>query len=302
MKKVLSLSLIASFLLAVDGSAASDVKKFKERNFDGYSYFAFGIENFRYSEKFIYTFNYSYVSPYSGKHYVAGDQVAVKSKINVSSPVYLSGSLIRLNDKFDLSMDFASTLKPNTTTEKWLDRGDDSVITKNYATIMSNSMKFLLHYKLTNEHRVTAGFSYILNVFKRFNDPDAGTTTLVEETAATATLDVGYWFESNTAAQKGLRVKYELTAGIPFYQDVQNTAAPGIKFTKASGFNLDTSIYGGYAVYQNKNGGVEIGAFASYSYMYRDGDSKEYNGQKVIWPTNITQALRGGIQVSWKFN
>jgi len=36
--------------------------------------------------------------------------------------------------------------------------------------------------------------------------------------------------------------------------------------------------------------------------MYRDGDSTEYNGQEIIWPTNITQSLRGGLEVSWKFN
>jgi hypothetical protein len=289
MKKLVLLSLIASsFLFAGD----------KDRNFDGYSYFAIGVENFKYSEKFIYTFGGVYTSPYSGKTYVKGEQVAVKSKINVTSPVYLSGGLIRFTPKWDLSMDFASTLKPNITTEKWLDRGDDSIIVKNYATIMSNSMKFLLHYKLTNEHRITFGFSYILNTFKRFNSPDAQTTILVEETSSTATLDFGYWFESNTAAKKGLRIKYEITGGLPIYQNVQNTAAPNLKFTKASGFNLDTSLYVGYTVFR----GLELGLFGNYSYMYRDGESKEYNGETILWPTNITQSLRGGLQVTWKFD
>jgi len=286
MKKLLVLSLVAGSLLYAGN-----------RNFDGYSYFSIGAENFKYTEKFIYTFTSSYTAE-NGKTYLKGEQVAIKSKVNVTSPVYLSGGLIKFNDKWDLSMDFASTLKPNTTTEEWLDRGDDTTIVKNYATIMSNSMKFLLHYKLTNQHRLTFGFSYILNTFKRFNDPDAGTTQLVEETSATATLDVGYWFESATAAKKGFRIKYELTAGLPVYQDLQNTAAPELTFDNATGFNLDTSLYMGYTLFR----GLEMGVFGNYSYMYRDGETKTYNGQTVIWPTNITQSLRGGLQVTWKFD
>jgi len=286
MKKllVLSTALISSLFAANNG------------NFDGYSYFAVGFENFKYSEKFIYLFKSTYTGE-NGRNYIKGSSVAVKSKLNTTSPVYLSGGLIRFNDKWDLSMDFISTLKPNTAKEDWLDRGDDSTITTNYATIMSNSMKFLMHYKITNNHRLTFGFNYILNVFKRFNDPDSETTQLVEETTSTLVADIGYWFESNSAAKDGVRIKYELTAGIPVYENVENTAAPELEFDKAKGFNLDTSAYVGYTVYK----GVELGIFGSYSYMYRDGEEKTYKGQKVIWPTNITQALRGGLQVTWKF-
>jgi len=270
-----------------------------DRSFDGYSYFAIGAENFQYTEKFIYTVNTTFTGE-NGKVYLKGEQVAIKSKINVTSPVYLSGGLIRFNDKWDLSMDFASTLKPNTTSEEWLDRGDDSVIVNNYATIMSNSMKFLMHYKLTNEHRLTFGFSYILNTFKRFNNPDdAQSTQLVEETSSTAVLDVGYWFESNTAAKNGFRIKYELTAGLPVYQDLKNTAAPDLTFDNADGFNLDTSLYVGYTLFR----GLEMGLFTNYSYMYRSGETKtDPKYGTVIWPTNITQSLRGGLQVTWKFD
>lgn len=268
------------------------------RNFDGYSYFAMGIENFQYSEKFIYKFPASYTSTYNNKPYVKGQVVAVKSKINVTSPVYLSGGLIRFSPKWDLSMDFTSTLKPHVTTEKWLDRGDNSIITENYATIMSNSMRFLMHYKLTNEHRITFGIHYVLNTFKRFNNANTtGTTQLVEETSSTAMLDLGYWFESNTAAKNGFRVKYSITGGYPIYEDVENTAAPELSFNKATGFNLDSSMYVGYTLFK----GVELGVFGSYSYMYRDGETKNTSTGKVIWPTNITQATRGGLQVTWKF-
>jgi len=289
MKKLLALSLITAGLLYASN---------QDRNFDGYSYFAFGAENFKYTEKFVYTFKSTYIAQ-NGKTYLGGDIVAVKSKINVTSPVYLSGGLIRFNNKWDLSMDFASTLKPNTTTEEWLDRKDDSVITTNYAEVLTNSMKFLLHYKLTNQHRITFGFSYILNTFKRFEEPNAeNTTALVQETAATATLDLGYWFESSTAAKDGLRIKYSLTAGLPVYQSIENTKAPGLTFDNTKGFNFDTSLYMGYTLFR----GVELGLFANYAYMYRNGDEKTYNGQTVIWPTNITQTLRGGLQVSWKFD
>jgi len=285
-------SIVVACLLCIGSSAFA-----ADRNFDGYSYFAVGIENFRYSEKFVYNVTSTFIGA-NNKTYVKGSSIAVKSKINVNSPVYLSGGLIRFNDKWDLSMDFASTLKPNTTTEDWLDRGDDTTILSNYATIMSNSMKFLMHYKLTNEHRLTCGVSYILNTFKRFSKPTANNKILVEETSSTATLDLGYWFESNTAAKKGFRIKYEITGGFPIYQNLENTAAPGLTFTKSTGFNFDTSLYMGYTLFR----GFEMGVFANYSYMYREGETKTYNGQTVIWPTNITQSVRGGLQVTWKFD
>jgi len=288
MKKLLIISIAAACAFAGN---------IKDRNFDGYSYFAVGIEHFEYNEKFIYTFKNAYVGE-NGKTYPANSNVAIKSKLNVTNPVYLSGGLIRLNKKWDLSMDFSSTLKPNQTKEKWLDRGDDSTISSNYATIMSNSMKFLLQYKLTNVHRLTFGFSYLLNTFKRYNNPDEGTTQLVEETTSTLVLDLGYWFESNTAAKDGLRIKFNVEGGVPVYENVTNTAAPSLTFNNKTGFNFSTGLTVGYPLFR----GLELDLFSNYLYMYRDGETKNVNGSKVIWPTNITQNIQGGLQFSWKFD
>jgi len=289
MKKILLLSTILACAFA--GNT-------KDRNFDGYSYFAVGIEHFEYNEKFIYTFKNAYQGE-NGKTYPANSNTAVKSKLNITQPVYLSGGLIRFNPKWDLSMDFSSTLKPNETKEEWLDRGDDSTIVSNYATIMSNSMKFLLHYKFTNLHRLTFGFSYFLNTFKRYNDPDeSGSQYLVEETTSTLVLNLGYWFESNTAAKDGLRIKFNVEGGLPIYENVKNTAAPNVTFDKTTGFNFSTGIDVGYTLFR----GLELGIFSNYYYMYRDGQTKYVNGKKIIWPTNITQDIQGGLQVTWKFD
>ena len=285
MKKI-ALSLIAGSLLFAGNNS-----------FNGYSYVIFGAGNFNYSEKFIYTFNSAYTAD-SGKKYLPGQSVAVKSNIQVTSPMYFSGGIVKFNDNWDLSMDFASTLKPNQTTEDWKDRGDDSVIVSNYATIMTNSARFLLHYKLTNQHRLTFGVHYVLNTFKRYNDPDAETTHLVEETSASVMADLGYWFESSTASQEGFRIKYSITGGYPVYQDVTNTAAPNLTFSNKKGYNVDTSFYIGYTLFK----GLELGLYTGYSYMYRDGGTKYYKGQKVIWPTNITQIFSGGLQITWNFN
>ena len=288
MKKLLIISIAAACAFAGN---------IKDRNFDGYSYFAAGIEHFEYNEKFIYTAKDAFTGE-NGKTYPANSNVAVKSKLNITQPVYLSGGLIRLNKNWDLSMDFSSTLKPNETTEKWLDRGDDSTIVSNYATIMSNSMKFLMQYKFTNVHRMTFGFTYLLNTFKRYNDPDKGTTQLVEETTSTLVLNLGYWFESNTAAKDGLRIKFNVEGGVPVYENVTNTAAPSLTFDNTTGFNFSTGIALGYTVLR----GLEVGLFSNYSYMYRDGETKNVNGKKIIWPTNITQNIQGGLQFTWKFD
>ena len=288
MKRLILLSTSAILLLAANT---------KDRNFDGYSYFAIGAEHFEYTEKFIYTFKNAYVGE-NGKAYPANSNVAIKSKLNITQPVYLSGGLIRFNKNWDLSMDFSSTLKPNETTEEWLDRGDDSTIVSNYATIMSNSMKFLLHYKFTNVHRVTFGFSYFLNTFKRYNNPDEGTQYLVEETTSTLVLNLGYWFESNTAAKDGLRIKFNIEGGLPIYEDVKNTSAPDITFDKTTGFNFSSGFSVGYTIFR----GLELDLFTNYNYMYRDGQTKKVGNSTVIWPTNITQSLQGGLQFTWKFD
>jgi hypothetical protein len=288
MKKI----LLISSLVAVSLFAAND------RNFDGYSYFAIGVQHFEYNEKFIYTFKNVYVGK-NGKTYPANSNVAVKSRLNVTNPVYLSGGLIKINKKWDLSMDFTSTLKPNKTTEKWLDRGDDSTIVSNNATIMSNSMKFLMQYKLTNLHRITFGFNYFLNTFKRYNDPDdSGSQYLVEETASSLVLNVGYWFESNTAALDGLRIKFNIEGGLPIYENVTNTAAPSLTFDNTDGYDFDTGLTVSYPIMK----GIELGLFTNYSYMYRDGQTKHSDGKTIVWPTNITQSLNGGLQVTWKFD
>jgi len=289
MKKILIISIAAACAFAAN---------IKDRNFDGYSYFAVGMEHFEYNEKFIYTFKNAYQGE-NGKIYTANSNVAVKSDLSITQPVYLSGGLIRFNPKWDLSMDFSSTLKPNEAKEKWLDRGDDSTILSNYATIMSNSMKFLLQYKLTNMHRLTFGFSYFLNTFKRYNNPNQQTSQyLVEETASTLVLNLGYWFESNTAAKDGLRIKFNVEGGLPIYENVTNTAAPSLTFNNTTGFNFSTGLSVGYTIFR----GVELDLFSNYLYMYRDGQTKNLNGNKVIWPTNITQELQGGLQVTWKLN
>ena len=289
MKKLILLSATAVLLLAGNN----------ERNFDGYSYFAFGVEHFEYTEKFIYQVKNTFVGD-NGKVYTSGSSVAVKSKLDINQPVYLSGGLIKFNEKWDLSMDFSSTLKPNETTEEWLDRGDDSVITSNYATIMSNSMKFLMHYKFTNLHRLTFGFSYYLNIFKRYNNPENASvsTYLVEETTSSLVLNLGYWFESSTAAKEGFRIKFNIEGGVPVYENVTNTAAPSITFKKASGFNISSGLSIGYTLFK----GVEANLFTNYYYMYRDGETKHIGNTTYIWPTNITQNLQGGLQIVWKFD
>ena len=289
MKKLLALSLTTAALLA-SGT--------KDRNFDGYSYFAVGLEHFEYTEKFIYQFKNAFIGQ-NGKVYPANSNVALKSKLNITQPVYLSGGLIRFNNRWDLSMDFSSTLKPNQAKEEWLDRGDDSTIMSNYATIASNSMRFLMQYKLTNVHRITFGFSYFLNSFKRYNNPeDKGSQYLVEETASTLALDLGYWFESNTAAKDGWRIKFNVEGGLPVYENVTNTAVPSLTFNGATGFNFSSGLSVGYTLFR----GLEMDLFSNYYYMYRNGQTKHSRTQTIIWPTNITQNLQGGLQFTWKFD
>ena len=283
MKKI-ALGVIASLTIATVSLQANTTK------YSGFSYIGFGVETATYEETGLTA---------DGKHF--------KSSATASSPVYTSGSLININNIFDFSIDATSTLSPTQTEEKW---ETDGIVTQadQYDTVQSD-MKFLLHYKINNNHRFVLGANYNLFSMKRhtYTNPADGSAILSngnpiglnQEDISTLNLMGGYWFEHNSFSNGGMRVSVSALYGKPLSTKATNTSTSSIEFNTKSGSTLNLNGYIGFEVYK----GLEIGMFGSYTYKKKSGEDKETVGADTItWPENSLETYRYGISFVWNFD
>ena len=258
--------------------------------YDGYSYFSVGMQNTKYEENI-----------------VLSNGQKVHSSATATSPVYISGSLIRINDKFDFSMDLLSTLLPTETDEKWYLDGVYTQQNKFDATI--TNMQFYGHYKLTNNHRIVFGPTYSLNSFKRYTFKDANGNIildnvtgarlgLTEERVANLRFAVGYWYESAPHGRtQQMRYRFNATFGHSIWTQATNTGFEKVSFDTINSYELQSSAYAGYTVFK----GLEIGAFAGYSRQEKTSTDVASDGH-TKWPKNTLTLLQGGISVVWNFS
>ncbi len=269
-------------LLILSLAGMATVLSAESKSFDGYSYGGIGFESATYKET----------------------HGSLKSSAKGSSPVYTTGSLVRVNDRYDFSLDFSSTLLPSTINEKW-SNASGTILTDDYA-LLANSAQILVHYKLTPQHRIVVGPYYVLNTFKRYNQIAIDPTQVVvvpgvtEEQSASVSGIIGYWYESNTAAIEGWRYKGSALISHPLWQKTTNTASTGdIAFSDIGGYNVDISAYAGYTLFK----GFEIGTFAGYNRQQRNGGGPKLDsvGNHVTWPENTLQTYRAGVNAVWHF-
>lgn len=280
MKKLVLTALIPLALFA-----SSDNEKY-----DSYTYFSVGVENIRYNEDITLS---------------TGEKVHSTAK--AMSPVYMSGSLVRINDKYDFSMDFASTLLPAQIEEEWYI--DGSLKQKNQFDATINSMEFLGHYKLNNNHRIVLGATYKFNNYKRYTFKDEngnfltdGTTGaklgLIQERVATIYASAGYWYESSPHAKKDtMRLKFNAIVGKPVWNEASNTGFDKVVFHSTSGYKFESSVYAGYPIIK----GLEVGAFGGYSYQ-RKSDINLASDGHTKWPEVTLEIWQAGISFIWNFS
>lgn len=271
-------------LLILSLAGMATVLSAESKSFDGYSYGGIGFENATYRE--------------SGHSSTIG---SFKSKASGSSPVYTTGSLVRVNDRYDFSLDFSSTLLPSTITEDWT--GSNGTLQRNDYDLLANSATVLIHYKLTPQHRIVAGPVYVLNTFKRYNwvavDPVISAPLgVTEERSTSVSAAIGYWYESKTAGVEGWRFKGNTLFSLPLWQRATNTDYKDLVFDNIGGYNADVSAYVGYTIYK----GLEVGAFVGGNYQNRNGGAQTYNmTHTVTWPENTLTTYRAGINAVWHF-
>ncbi len=258
--------------------------------YDGYSYFSIGMQNTKYEENIV----------------LSGGQ-KVHSSANATSPVYISGSLIRINNKFDFSMDLLSTLLPTETDEKWYLDGVYTQQNKFDATI--TNMQFYGHYKFTDNHRIVFGPTYSLNSFKRYTFKDANGNIildnvtgarlgLTEERVANLRFAVGYWYESAPHGRvHQIRYRFNATFGHTVWTQATNTGFEKVSFDTINSYELQSSAYAGYTIFK----GLEIGAFAAYSRQEKTTTDVASDGH-TKWPKNTLSLLQGGVSFVWNFS
>ena len=267
--------------------------------FDGYTYIIFGTEAIRYQE---HTKNSS-----------GSTTITVDSDVEVISPVYISGSLTRVNETFDFSMEGTSTLLPTHGTESWkveVDSGSSSATydpaQDNRFDLLASSMQFLFHYKATPRFRYIGGLLYTLNSFKRYQWKSytnlvSTNDTLIEERYASLVGSVGVWYENAPAASQLLHYRLRALIGAPLWQETTNTAEEygNLVFTSTEGHNLNLDAYAGLRVYP----GIELGGFFGYDQQYRAADEtvNAGSGRVVTWPENRLAFFRYGAMIVWKF-
>jgi hypothetical protein len=277
MKKLLVFSLTCASALMASG-------------YNGYTYFSVGMENISYSEA------------------MTTSKGSLKLEAQGNSPVYISGGLMRVNDTFDFSMDISSTLLPSQINETWSLNG--AVEQNNHLDAMINSMQFLGHYKLTDNHRLVLGPTYSLNSYKRYNFKDANPSggevidetdgILLEERVATLYATLGYWYESIPhATPEKFRIKFSALYGQPIWNDASNTGFEGVSFSSLSGYKIDTNLYVGYPIMD----GLELGIFTGYRNQSKIGTDRTTNsaGKGVSWPENTLEIWQAGISAVWNF-
>lgn len=247
-----------------------------ERNaekFDGYTYFSVGVQSLSYDEH---------------------DSVAqYESSAKASNPIYRSGSLMRINDSFDVSLDFLSTILPTQADETWTKNG--TPFQTNKADMLFSSMKLLVQYKFTPQHRLLTGFGYSLNSYKRYDFNTSTTTTVVEEQIASFKFEAGYGYESRPVGIEGMRVSGRLMGAVPVVQQAKNTAFPDVTFNSTQGYDVAAMLAVGYTVYR----GVDVGIYGGYNYSYRRGSQMSYQGGNLRWPENYFKSYEMGLQLAW---
>ncbi|MFA6144451.1 MAG: hypothetical protein WCW84_05580 [Sulfurimonas sp.] len=287
-------------LLILSLAGMATVLSAESKSFDGYSYGGVGFESISYQED---------------AH--SATLGSLKSKATGSSPVYTTGSLVKVNDRYDFSLDFSSTILPSVLDETWTRNG--AAMQKNNLNVTINSMRLLAQYKLTNQHRFVAGPSYSLNSFKRYNFKDTNPNDtyldngalrsletskddgiLAEELVATLYATAGYWYESAPVATPNtFRMKATALYSQPIWNNASNTGFEGVNFSSLNGYNIELNGYIGYPVIK----GLEIGIFASYINKRKIGDDRtqDLTGRNVLWPDNSLQIMQAGLSAVWHF-
>ncbi|MEZ8094851.1 hypothetical protein C9I94_13250 [Photobacterium swingsii] len=251
---------------------------------EGYSYFTLGLESVTYQEKF-------------------SDQgETFQSDATALSPVINTGSLTRVNDMFDFSIDALATFSPGSVDEEW--SNSQGIYQRNKFEYIKASTNVLIHYKVTPQWRVVAGPSMTYQTYKRYQNQSENSIYYGtwEESSTDIFLDAGVAYDSGSLhADSPWHSYFRVVAGVPMWSQTTNTAIDGMTFND---FGFRTSIDGGISYRLMK--GLHLGWFVMAGYEKRFEEGPHFwryddNGSKQMatLPEATTVSFSTGLQVLW---
>ena len=118
------------------------------------------------------------------------------------------------------------------------------------------------------------------------------------ERVANLRLAVGYWYESAPhGVPQQIRYRFNATVGQTIWTQASNTGFEKVSFDSIHSYELQSSAYAGYTVFE----GLEIGAFVGYSRQEKTSTDVAADGH-TKWPKNTLTLLQGGISFVWNFS
>ena len=121
------------------------------------------------------------------------------------------------------------------------------------------------------------------------------------ERVANLRLAVGYWYGSAPhGVPQQIRYRFNATVGQTIWTQASNTGFEKVSFDSIHSYELQSSAYAGYTVFE----GLEIGAFVGYSRQEKTSTDSlaAGNGHTIYWPKNTLTLLQGGVSFVWNFS
>ena len=270
-----------------------------------FSYFAVGIESINYRER---------ISALGG---------TIETDTTTENVVLLSGGRTFINRTWSFSINAASTLYPNRTTEEWeltsaIDvpvdtTGDGNVdstarfepqrLQSNSFTYSQSATQILAHYHPQLWWSIDGGMTYSLGTFKRFAftahsalAQDLG-DTVVEETFAELTIHGGGSIV--VPIVDGFRFRLATQVGTPVVSRIENTRHPDLVFNSTTGWQAELTS----SLVYHFNENINLGLVYDFQYQFKEKQCLRdpETDNTVYIPENIRMSTRVGIIASWAF-
>lgn len=307
MVRVTGMALILSLAVNADTALTNKIEtqneiikkikkgeKLDDNKLEGYSFFKTGFQTISYQERYVYK------KDHPSRGISKGD--VQKNDFSGTNFVTIGGNISPINDKYDFSLETVSTILPQEVDEEWTVGGRTNQTDK--ATIDFTQITFLIHQKITPNHRAVGGIEFKKLAFERYDfglpggenafpqlSDNEQSLINIRERLSSLSLNAGYWYESDNIGKKGWHYSTKALVKVPFWQTAENTSAPNTIFTDPSGYDFDIELGLSYMIQP----GIDLGLFTGYSYIYRAGESQG----NIHWPENTFNAFSVGLSFIW---
>lgn len=236
--------------------------------------------------------------------YTAADGSTISTVSKNVAPYYATGSLVKLNRRFDLGLQASSTLFAQSSSETF-NFGDE--VDEHKLDMTVSQLTFSLHNKLDRNSRIVFALGYSYELLKRYNfnsDNPFSPLGLIENSIAAFYTEVGYVLSNGyRLGEAKWHYLVEIHAGLPFLSINTRTFPTQEPASKSNvglvyGYSIRPRLYGGYHFAR----GAEVGLFYEFYYRtYYDKRELPYGDSVVTSDSQTLKRQQVGISALWRF-